>query len=514
MTTTQGKAARVRTVLLIGIGVLIGGAHPEGAAAQRGRSPLVGLDAFIEKVRTDWGIPGMAVGIVKGDSLVYARGFGVREAGKPDPVDANTLFAIGSNTKSFTATAAAMLVDEGKLRWDDRAIDRYPGFQLFDPYVTREIRIRDLLSHRSGLGRRGDALWYGTTFSRDEIIRRVRFLEPNAGFRTEMGYQNIMYLVAGEIVGRVSGLGWDGFVTQRILQPLGMIRSNTSVKALPAQSNVATPHAIEGTAARPIPWRDIDNIAPAGSINSSIADMAHYVAMQLADGRYRGQTLVSKANLGVTKTPHINTGGVGDSLTHFTSYGLGWVLLDYRGRKLVWHNGGIDGMLSEMWTVPEEQLGVVVLTNGSPHSAGPPVVREIIDRYLVGAGTRDWAGEALQQRDRAAAAQRAARARQDSARVRDTRPSLALDRYVGTYADSMYGDATVGLDGGRLLFSWQWMRLPLEHWHFDTFRAADPTGGGQANFLTFRLDAMARVSEVEVSGLATFRRKSGGSGGP
>lgn len=480
-------------------------------AAQRGkaRDPLAGLDAWIEKVRVDWSIPGLAVGVVRGDSLVYARGFGLREAGKPDPVDPNTIFAIGSNTKSFTATAAAMLVDQGKLRWDDRAVDRYPGFQLHDPFVTSDIRIRDLLSHRSGLGRRGDALWYGTSYSREEIIRRIRFLEPNAPFRTEMGYQNIMYLVAGEIVGRASGLGWDGFVTERILRPLGMNRSSTSVKALPAQSNVATPHAIDGATARPIPWRDIDNIAPAGSINSSVAEMAHYLAMQLGDGTWRGQTIVSKANLGVTKTPHINTGGVGDSITHFTSYGLGWVLLDYRGRKLVWHNGGIDGMLSEMWTVPEERLGVVVLTNGAPHGAGPVVVREILDRFLVGAATRDWAGEALKQREQMLAGQRAARARLDSARVRDTRPSLALAQYAGTYADSLYGEARVAVEGDRLVFSWQWMRLPLEHWHFDTFRAADGAGQASGSMLTFRIDARARVSEVDVSGLATFRRQAG-----
>jgi CubicO group peptidase (beta-lactamase class C family) len=477
------------------------------ASAQRPRDPLAGLDAWIEKVRADWGIPGLAVGIVKGDSLVYARGFGVREAGRADAVDPHTIFAIGSNTKSFTAIAAAMLVDEGRLRWDDRAEDRYPGFRLHDPYVSRDIRIRDLLSHRSGLGRRGDALWYGTDFSREDILRRIRFLEPNAPFRTEMGYQNVMYLAAGEIVGRVSGLGWDRFIHDRLFAPLGMRRSSTSVKALAGQANVATPHALDGTAARTIPWRDIDNIAPAGSINSSVAEMAAYLRMNLADGEYGGRTLVSRANLGVTKTPHINTGGVGDSLTHFTSYGLGWVLLDYRGRKLVWHNGGIDGMLSEMWTVPEERLGVMVLTNAAPHGAGAPIVREIIDRFLTGRGTRDWHGEALGRARQQQAAQAAAQARIDSARVRDTRPSLALAGYAGAYADSMYGEARVVEEAGGLVFQWQWMRVPLEHWHFDTFRGRDASGRAAGSFLTFRLDARGRVADVEVQGLATFARR-------
>lgn len=478
------------------------------AEAQRRADPLAGLDAHIEKVRAAWSIPGLAVGIVKDDSLVYARGFGVREVGKPDPADANTIFAIGSNTKSFTALAAAMLVDEGKLKWDDKAVDRYPGFQLFDPYVTREITVRDLLSHRSGLGRRGDALWYGTDYSRDEIIRRIRHLEPNAGFRTEMGYQNIMYLTAGEIVGKVSGLGWDGFVTERILRPLGMERSGTSVKTLAGQRNVSTPHSIDSSGARAIPWRDIDNIAPAGSINSSVAEMANYLRLHLANGSFRGKTIVTKANLGVTKTPHINTGGVGDSLTHFSSYGLGWVLLDYRGKKIAWHNGGIDGMLSEMWTVPEAGLGVVVLTNGAPHAAGPPIVRDIIDRYLVGAPTKDWNAEALQQMARITAAQQAAARRLDSTRVRGTSPSLALEKYAGTYTDPMYGDVTVGAASGGLSLRWQSFSVPLEHWHFNTFRGTLPGGTPLGNaMVTFQLDAEARPSAVEVQGLATFKAR-------
>ncbi|MGE0552613.1 MAG: serine hydrolase [Gemmatimonadales bacterium] len=476
--------------------------------AQKKQNPLAGLDELIESVRTAWGIPGLAVGIVKDDSLVYARGFGVREMGKPEAVDANTIFAIGSNTKSFTSLAAAMLVDDKKLGWDDKVIDRYPGFKLFDPYVTREINIRDILSHRSGLGRRGDPLWYGTNYSREEIIRRIRYLEPNAPFRTEMGYQNIMFLTAGEIVGKVSGLGWDRFIQERIFQPLGMSRSTTSVKALPGQSNVSTPHAIADGRGTPIPWRDIDNVAPAGSINSTIVDMAKYVRLHLANGKFQGKQLVSAANLGVTKTPHINVGGAGDSLTHFTSYGLAWVLLDYRGRKIAWHNGGIDGMLSEMWTVPDENLGVVVLTNGSPHSAGPPIVRTIIDRYLIGKAAKDYNAEALTQMERVRGFQAAAKAKLDSAHVTGTKPSLALSAYAGTYTDEMYGDVTVAVDGSGLALTYQNFRIPLGHWHFDTFKAETAPNAPFADAMaTFQLDASAKVASVELGGLGTFQRR-------
>jgi CubicO group peptidase (beta-lactamase class C family) len=466
--------------------------------------PLAGLDAQIEKVRTSWAIPGLAVGIVKDDSLVYGKGFGVREVGKPEPVDQHTVFAIGSNTKSFTATAAAMLVDDGQLKWNDRAAQLYSGFQLFDPYVTREITVRDLLSHRAGLGRRGDALWYGTSYSRDEIIRRIRYLEPNAGFRTEMGYQNVMYLTAGEIVGKTSGLGWDEFITQRILKPLGMTRSGTSIRDLPAQSNVSTPHAIEAGYAKVIPWRNIDNIGPAGSINSSVAEMANYLRFQLGDGTFRGTKLVSKATLAVTKTPHINVGGAGDSLTHFTSYGLGWVLLDYRGKKIAWHNGGIDGMLSEMWTVPEAGLGVVVLSNGSPHGAGPAVVWDVIDRFLVGAPTKDWNAEGLKQYQQIAAAQAAAEKRRDSTRVKGTQPPLPLPRYAGTYTDRLYGDLTLALEGDRLVLRWASFRVPLEHWHYGTFRGTEEAGPIGRAMVTFHLNASGEPARLELENVATF----------
>jgi CubicO group peptidase (beta-lactamase class C family) len=499
------QLAQRATGLLVG-GLLLGGlAHD--LQAQRRADPLAGLDAYIEKVRTDWGIPGIAVGIIKGDSLIYAKGFGVKEAGKPDPVDPRTLFAIGSNTKSFTATAAAMLVDEGKLSWDDKVIDRYPGFRLYDPYVTREIAIGDILSHRSGLGRRGDALWYGTGYSRDEIVHRIRFLKPNAPFRTVMGYQNIMVMTAGEIVGKVSGLGWDRFIQDRIFAPLGMTASNTSVTALAGLPDVASPHTIEDGKARVIPYRNIDNIGPAGSINSNIVDMAKYVRMHLGDGTFEGKKLVSAANLGVTKTPHINVGGVGDSLTHFTSYGLGWVLLDYRGRKIAWHNGGIDGMLSEMWTVPDEKLGVVVLTNAAPHAAGPPIVREIIDRFLVGKGTKDYEAEALAQAARQRSAQEAQEKKLEAERVPNTTPSLPLERYVGTYADSLYGDLSVSLDQGKLALHYTNFTTPLEHWHFDTFRGVPGQGSLGKLFVTFQLDSRAKVAKLVVDGLDEFERK-------
>lgn len=470
--------------------------------------PLAGLDEYLEKTRTSWKIPGLAVGVVRNDSLVYAKGFGVREAGKPEPVDTRTVFAIGSNSKSFTATAAAMLVDDGKLKWNDRVIDWIPGFQLWDPWVTRDLRLRDVLSHRSGLGRRADALWHGTDYSREEIIRRVRYLPPNAPFRTEMGYQNIMVLTGGEIVGKAAGTSWDEVIRRRIFAPLGMASSGTSVTELARQTDVATPHAIDSAGARTIPWRNIDNIAPAGSINSNVVDMAEYLRLQLGNGTYRGNRLVTAANLAATKTVLINIGGVGDSLTHFSGYGMGWVLQDYRGKRIAWHNGGIDGMLSEMWTIPELGLGIVVLSNASPHAAGPAIVMNIIDRFLLGAPAKDYLADALKQ-NAALLAGLAAQAKQaEAARVKDTRPSLPLAAYAGTYSDRMYGDVTVALDGDHLVLHWQRFAAPLNHWHYNTFRGVwdGQTVIGQQAAVTFQIDANGKAGQVDIGGLGSFLR--------
>ncbi|MHB1329120.1 MAG: serine hydrolase domain-containing protein, partial [Gemmatimonadales bacterium] len=353
-----------RSIRTLGVFVVLVAASSVSLAAQRKADPLAGLDQYVEQVRQAWNLPGVAVGIVHRDSLVYAKGFGVKQIGKPDPVTPTTIFAIGSNTKSFVSTAAAMLVDDKVMTWNDRVTRWLPGFQLYDPYVTRELTLRDVLSHRSGLGRRGDPLWYGTSFSRDDILHRVRYLKPNAPFRTELGYQNVMFLAAGQMVGRAAGNGFDDVVRQRIFSPLGMANSSLSTNGLAQQAEASTPHSIVDGAAKPIPWRNLDNAAPAGSINSTIVEMARYVRMHLANGVYNGKRLVSEANLAVTKTPHINSGAAGDSINGTSAYGLGWVVTSYRGARVAWHNGGIDGMLSEMWTLPDAQVGIIVLTNG------------------------------------------------------------------------------------------------------------------------------------------------------
>jgi CubicO group peptidase (beta-lactamase class C family) len=474
-------------------------------------APLAGLDEYVTRAMTDWDVPGLAIAVIKDDRIVFAKGYGVREVGKPEPVDERTVFAIGSSSKAFTATAVAMLVDEKKLKWDDPATQYLPGFQLYDPYATRELTVRDLLSHRVGLDR-GDPLWYATAFDRDEILRRIRYLKPASSMRSRFGYQNIMFLAAGQVVRSVTGKEWDDFVRERIFVPLGMKETGTSVRTLAASHDVAAPHSRLDGKVVAIPYRNIDNIAPAGAINSNVVDMAQWVRLQLGNGTYAGKALVSAAAAREMATPQtvIRLEGqwaVWYPDAHFLSYGLGWFLSDYRGRKLVDHGGSIDGMRAIVAMLPEEKLGVVILNNLSGSILPVALAYRVFDAYL-GASPRDWSAELLKGARALEEEARAAAAKVESERVAGTKPSLALDKYAGEYQSEMYGDAAVGLDNGTLtLRRGSAFAGRLEHWHYDVFRVtwSDRQMGKQ--FVSFRLDQKGRIAEMSVENLGDFARK-------
>lgn len=469
---------------------------------------LQGLDPYIEKAMRDWKVPGVAIAIVRNDSIILAKGYGVRTLGRPDRVDEHTLFAIGSSSKAFTATLVAFLVDERKMQWDAPAASYLPGFELYDPYATRELTVRDLLSHRSGLAR-GDLLWYGSGVPSEEIVRRVRFLKPSWSFRSRFGYQNLMYLAAGEAVSHVAARPWGDLVRERIFEPLGMTESNTSITALSGKPNVASPHAEIDDTLRVIAWRNIDNIAPAGAINSTVTDMAQWVRFHLNGGKVGGKQLLSQRTLAEEYAPNtvVPLSAQQRAInpeTHLMSYGMGWFLQDYRGRLVVQHGGNIDGMSAMVAMLPEQKTGLVILTNKNGTALTTVLMNRIFDA-LLGVPPRDWSAELL----KATAAQmeqaKAAVKKVEEQRVAGTNPSLALDRYAGTYADSMYGETEVTLENGALR-----ARLgrafdgTLEHWHYDTFRASWRDKRLGKSFVTFALDARARVTEMKVEGLADF----------
>lgn len=482
------------------------------AEAQRARAgnPLTGLDAYVEKAMQDHDVPGLAIAVVRNDSLIYAKGFGVRRLGSPERVNENTLFAIGSASKSFTAAALAMLVDEGKVKWEDPATKYLPGFQMYDPYVTRELTVRDLLSHRSGLAR-GDLMWYGSSYSRQEILDRVRYLKPSWSFRAQFGYQNLMYLAAGEVAARVSGMSWDDFIERRIFQPLGMTASSTSIRKLAGQENVAQPHTRIEDTVRVVPYRNIDNIAPAGSINSSVVDMAKYARFQLNQGKWNGKALITGGSHAEMWTPHTVIPLVGfwkavAPGAHLSAYGLGWFLQDYRGRFVVQHGGNIDGMSANVALLPEEKTGVVVLTNLNGAIVASVLAYRVFD-YFLGAPLGDHSADALKVIAAAEKQAEEAQANLEKARKQGTKPSLALGDYAGTYSDSMYGEVKVSSEGNALRVQYgPAFDGTLEHWHFDTFRAAWKDRGLGKSMVTFAIDATGKPSEMNVEGMAEFKR--------
>ena len=501
------RAVRRLLTVVVLLGLLV-----PAARAQR-PADIAALDAYFAAARSAWNVPGFAVAIVKDDSVVLAKGYGVRELGKPDPVDAQTLFAIASNTKAFTVAALARLVDEGRLAWDDRVADHLPFLVLYAPYVTREIEIRDLLSHRSGLGTySGDLLWYGTTYGRDEVLRRLRYLPPAGAFRADYGYSNVMFLAAGQLVPAATGRSWDEYIETEFFAPLGMDRSVTSVDSLPNRTNVATPHG-EATphGGRPgqivtYPWYSWDNVGPAASIISSVAEMAKWIRLQLHHGTWNGRTYFSAARSREMWTPQISfrvSAGAEERYpsTHFRGYGFGWGLMDYRGRKVMSHGGAADGMYSRVVLVPEEGLGMVILTN-SMTSLPAALSYRILDAFLGGA-EQDWSAEFLAE-DRRGSERWAARwAQWDRERVPNTTPSLPLEGYTGTFGGELYGDATLTLENGGLvlrLLPAPDMVADLTHWQHDTFtiewRHAFPWfGRGWAQFV---LDPSGKVVEVKL----------------
>jgi len=252
---------------------------------------VAALDAYIAKARADWDVPGLAVAIVKDGKIVLEKGYGVRERGRPEPVDARTLFAIASNTKAFTAAALAALVDQKRVSWDDPVRKYLPRLELRDPVASADLRVSDLLSHRAGLGTfSGDLLWYGTSFSREEVLRRVRFLQARYPFRYQYGYSNVMFVAAGEVVAAVTGGTWDAFVKEQFFSPLGMSDTITSIRQLPGRSNLATPHGPVGTGTRAYPWYDWDGAAAAAGVISSAHDMSRWMLLQLGRGTLDGRT--------------------------------------------------------------------------------------------------------------------------------------------------------------------------------------------------------------------------------
>ncbi|HKN25009.1 MAG TPA: serine hydrolase [Candidatus Acidoferrum sp.] len=485
--------------------------------AQQG--PPADLDEYVARSMKTFEVPGMAVAIVKDGKVVLLKGYGVRKLGEATPVDENTLFGIGSNTKAFTAAALATLVDEGKISWDDPVYERLKGFEMYDPYVSKEMRIRDLLCHRSGLGLgEGDLMfWPHTTFTRDEVVYRLRFLKPATSFRTAYAYNNLMFVTAGQVVAEVSGKSWDEYLREKIFLPLGMKNTNTSASVFHEGDNWAAPHSkVEGKL-QAIPIENLDNAGPAGSINSSVTDMSKWVLLQLNRGKIPGtetRVFSEKASqdmwaqqmiVPVRPAPE----ELKNLQAHFSGYGMGWALRDYKGRKLVSHSGGVAGYVTRVMLVPEENLGVVILTNAEEDFAFESVLYHVLDAYL-GGSKQDYiaAFKTLEDKGQKDADETMSKAAQ--ARAAESKPSLALEKYAGDYSDPWYGKVTIRAENAGLVLNFERTEkglADLQHWQYDTFKAHWRDRTVEDAFVTFTLRPDGSVDHftmVAVSPLADF----------
>jgi CubicO group peptidase (beta-lactamase class C family) len=477
------------------------------------------LDAYVGRVQQAFEVPGLSVAIVKDGKVVLAKGYGVRKLGEPARVDENTLFGIGSNTKAFTSAALASLVDEGKISWDDPVYQRLPGFQMYDPYVSHEMTIRDLLTHRSGMGLgEGDLLfWPHTTFTRDDIIYRLRFMKPASSFRSRFAYDNLMYIAAGQIIPAVTGKSWEDYIREKILAPLGMSTTNLSNSAFKPGDNYAWPHSKVDGKLQAIEFVNLDNAAPAGSINSSAGEMAKWVTLQLNHGKFPNgnQRLFSEGRSlemwsAETILPAGNrVGPLAPLSSRFAAYALGWGLRDYHGRKLVGHTGGVAGFVSRVMLVPEENLGVVILTNAEQGGAFDSILFHVLDHYF-GLPATDWiaAFKAADEQEQKEAAE--VLKRRDTGRATDSKPSLSAEKYAGVYNDAWYGPATIRLENGKLIFRLDHTPkavADLQHWQYDTFKAHFRDRTIEDAFVTFALKPSGEVDHftmVAVSPLADF----------
>lgn len=463
--------------------------------------PFQGLESYIESAMKDWKIPGVAVGIVRNDSVVFAKGFGVRKVGSPETVDTHTLFALASDSKALTGMLLAMLVDDGKIKWDAPLITYLPALRFADDALTRELTIRDALTHRSGLAR-ADLLWAaGWPYDSNEILRRIRFLKPSWSMRSHYGYSNLMYLAAGEAAAAAAGKPWDQLMRERIFQALGMNETSSCVTALSSLSNVALPHGMVDGVVAVVRRSNIAPAAPAGAINSNVADMTKWLRFQLDSGRVNGKRLVSRRNFIETHTPQTviridSAYRAFNPFTHLRSYALGWQVMDYRDREILTHAGNLSGMAAMVGLLPEERTGVVVLTNLEGNALRESIMYKVFDMAL-GAPPRDWSKVSLTEQASLDSIDAKTKRDQDARRVMGTQPSLPLSRYAGVYADSLYGTVAVRQENDHLVLDFAPNMVgDLEHWHYDTFRVTWRDHRDGTNLVTFSLDMDGKIDTM------------------
>lgn len=415
------------------------------------QEPFPNFDSYMSNSLSLWKIPGAAVAVVKNGKIIFEKGFGVRELGKPEKVDQNTIFAVASNSKAFTALAICMLEEEKKLSLDDHVQKYLPYFQLYDSLTSAHVTIRDLLCHRLGFDTwQGDFVAWGTNYSREEIVRRMREMKPKYEFRTKYGYCNTAFLTAGEIILKVTGKPWDDFVKERFFTPLGMTHSSTSITEFSKFDNIAMPHTMWNNKLVVEQYRNLDHISAAASINSSAHDLARWLILQMDTANTIAKfSTIKKTHTPTMTLPSMPYGNQIFPSNHFVGYGLGWFLRDYHGRMMINHSGGADGFVTMTVFFPEEKVGFVILTNTDSNNLISSLMYQLADAYL-GEPWKDW-NEIFFARYRKNEIEDSTKwAVREQQRDEKLLPSVPLKDFAGIYSHHHYGDAHMSFEKGKL----------------------------------------------------------------
>lgn len=473
-------------------------------AAQQKSIDYTKLDAYIKKSMEEHQLPGLAIAVVKGQEVVFQKGYGVKKEGETSPVTTNSMFAIASISKAFTASALAVLEAEKKLDFNAKVKNYIPFWRLHDSCVSNQFTVTDLLCHRSGLKTfDGDLLWYGTNYSRDEIIRRIQHLPLTYEPRVQFGYQNIMYITAGELIPAVSKQSWDSYLKQNILKPVGMLRTNTSIKDYSETQDIAFPHVKgQNPKGKLNPLLNYDNSGATAAMNSNVVDMSKWLRLWLNEGVYNGDTIIPYKHINRALQVHtplpVSQRDVAMG-TNFKGYGLGWFLMDYKSLRVAHHGGGLPGYISKICIVPEEDLGFIILTNGESNLPSA-LMYKILDMYL-GAEDKDWSAEMRAAYVRYYESLDKAREAKEAEKV-EKAASIGLEELAGSYTDKMYGDAQIELLEKKKKMKAHLSLLPakelfhsdLEHWSGDTYKIKWQDDFLPYGFVSFAKDAGGKIS--------------------
>lgn len=463
------------------------------------------FDAYVKKSMKEWEVPGMAIVVVKDNRIVFKRSYGTRELGTNNLVDDQTLFICASTTKAMTATCMAMLVDEGKLNWDDPVTKFLPGFQLYDPYVTRELRVRDLFLHNSGVGNT-DYLWSDNVLSSDEILQHMNLVKPEYSMRSGFIYQNVFYLIAGKVIEKISGKPWATFIHDRIFQPLGMKRTQADFSHIKDNNTTKAHYRIDSTVTLIEHDVNVNAIGPAGSVLSCIDDIALWLKCMLDSSKYDGGRLVKpttwkellKPQTIVTEAEFYPTQRI--TKPNFTTYAMGWFQQDYKGRKLNFHTGSLSGAVAIHAQMPEEKTGVYIFANLDHAELRHALMFKALDQFALG-GDRDWSSEFLGLYTGIRKENEKKKKEMEAKRVLNTHPAFSLETYAGKFEDPLFGSVDIKFADGKLTALINKTSTGnLEHWNYDTFRFIDDKKWNGKSFMSFRLNTEGKISELVLDG--------------